>query len=620
MPGQTELEFIFSAPWAALVVGADGRIRLANDPAHDLFGYPHGTLLGRPVEDLVPSELREAHAGHRARFTHEPSGRRMGATRAVRGLHHDGRRLALQVGLGPATWDGAPAILVTAAPVGTGHGGTGADRILSTSGDGVLVVGDDGAILFSNPVARRWLRELDPADRQILLALASPESQRLHIGPEHAASTVAASARAIEWEGSPATLVGLRDVTSEERRQDQQLTAEKLRLVGQLAATASHDVNNLLMTVRAAVELALHEEQPALREEHLRTALTAVGRGRDLTTRLLFLGRRAIRNTERVDLGSVLDELRPLLDKLVPRDLPLHLSVAGGALVVDADRRLLEQVVVNLVTNARDACLERGAGSEGVGVEVRRVAPGDPVFGDARAEPDGDGARIVLKVSDRGVGMTPSRLEQIFDPFFTTKEPGRGTGLGLAGVDEAVSRSGGRVVVDSEPGVGSTFWVVLPESTTQTIPPLEEVLGEAPPRILVVDDERPIRELVGTHLRRIGCEVFLAASGTEALHLAQGAGHLDLLLTDLVMPEVDGWSLARALQERQPDLQVLMMTGYGHDVLRSHGVDPAGVRVLTKPFGLARLTERVGELIALPARPADAQRGGITKTPQSDPA
>ena len=612
------------APIACLLVDGQGVIVTANRRAHALFGFAPGQLRDRELTNLVPRASREKHRKEQLDFLASPKMRSIGSGPVVRGLHASGRELTLQVGLGTVEVGSERFALAVAEDLSERlaarreaeeaisrlEQGSSADRLVAETEVGLVVLDrDSDEVLFTNPAGRKILLETDIS--AVLHFAASSSSKPVKLPPSEAGGSmrdIEASVRDIEWEGRAARLVQLRDVTARERLHDQLMTIEKLGLVGQLASNVAHDFNNLLTKIQGALELARAETTSAKQMLRLAEIERSVELGAELTNRLLFLSRKTVGTVGTVDLRSVIVDVEPLMRQLVPMEISLLLDVGADVLAVHGDPVQLEQVVMNLVSNARDACVDRAKPGAWIRVRLRAAEPGQWLQSEGESpEPDRGIARVLLEVSDNGSGIAPEAQERIFEPFYSTREAGSGTGLGLSSVRAVVERSSGRIRVDSELGVGTSFTVVLPrveaaEGVWSSSSEFRTVPGKR--TVLVVDDEPAIRRILVEHLRREGLRVYDAATAVEALAVAEKLEYLDLLVTDLVMPEVDGWTLAEQLREARPGLSVLVMTGYGNDVLQSHGIDIEQIELLKKPFRLREASGRIKSLLRqTPPRP-----------------
>jgi two-component system, cell cycle sensor histidine kinase and response regulator CckA len=385
---------------------------------------------------------------------------------------------------------------------------------------------------------------------------------------------------------------GLR-VSEEQLRQSQ-----KMEAVGRLAGGVAHDFNNLLTAIQGNVEMLLLEvpQAGAIRDDLLEVK-RAASRAASLTRQLLAFSRKQMLAPKVLDVNAVVRELERMLCRVIGEDVQLQTVLRAFRSTVMVDPGQLEQVVLNLAVNARDAMPRGGT----LRIETREVQLTEA---EAQRYPYhvDPGAYVRLTVTDTGVGMAPEVLARVFEPFFTTKDPGKGTGLGLSTVYGIVKQSGGYVWADSEPGRGSTFRVYLPRVNVPAEgaePAGEPRAGE--PRggvVLLVEDEEGVRSLSRRILERRGYTVLAARNAVEARQLFERAGcRVDLLLTDVVMPQESGRELVEGLLPLQPDLRVVFMSGYTDDALIRHGVLEDRYRLLEKPFAPEGLVRVVREAL-----------------------
>jgi len=383
------------------------------------------------------------------------------------------------------------------------------------------------------------------------------------------------------------------------RRSEEQLRQVlKLEAVGRLAGGIAHDFNNILTAVGGHAALLLEEIPPG---DPLRADLEEIKRGVDratsLTRQLLAFSRKQVLKPRVLDLTSVVAETEQMLRRLIGEDIDLRTSAEPGLGRVLADPGQIQQVILNLAVNARDAMPDGGRLSiELANVDVdeemaRRHVPEQP-----------PGRYVRLTVSDTGTGIPHHIQPHIFEPFFTTKEKGKGTGLGLSTVYGIVKQSGGFIWVYSEPGQGATFKIYLPRvdaPAEQTPAPQPEVAAHAGEEtILLVEDEPAVRDLAQRILRRKGYRVIVASNGREALDLVERQeGPIDLLVTDLIMPQMDGRELAQRLAALRPGLPVLFMSGYTGDTIAQRGVLDPDVAFIEKPFSPEGLARKVREIL-----------------------
>ncbi len=384
--------------------------------------------------------------------------------------------------------------------------------------------------------------------------------------------------------------------TSEERlRQSQRLEA-----VGQLAGGLAHDFNNLIQIILGQCEITLHRvgDNPAIRRS-LEDILSAALRAADLTRQLLAFSRKQVLEPRVVNLNGVVRSVTRMLDRLIGEDVRIETRLArdlGHALV---DPGQMEQVLVNLAVNARDAMPEGGT----LTIETANVDL-DETYSDTHGRLLEAGPYVMLAVSDSGTGMDAETRDRVFEPFFTTKAQGEGSGLGLATVYGIVKQSGGHIWVYSEPGRGTTFKVYLPRLPEGRV----EEPGPAPSRatlgphgtetVLLVEDDAGVRETVKETLLLNGYQVLEASGPGEALLLAEKYGRgIDLILTDVVMPHMNGRELVERLRRWVPDARVLYMSGYTGNAIVHHGVLASGVSLIQKPFTREALARKVREAL-----------------------
>jgi two-component system, cell cycle sensor histidine kinase and response regulator CckA len=398
-------------------------------------------------------------------------------------------------------------------------------------------------------------------------------------------------------EDQPCLMQGVMyDITERKRLEEQLRHSQKMEAVGLLAGGVAHDFNNLLMLIQAHNERlrgGLVPNDPAQKEslgiEH------AVTRAASLTGRLLAFSRKQVLQPQVMDLNEVLTEVAKMLDRLIGKSIALRIVPAPDLWPVKADPGQIEQLIMNLAVNARDAMPQGGQ----LVIETKNAE----ISGDHPRLRDGvqPGRYVMLIVSDTGIGMDSETQAHMFEPFFTTKEPGKGTGLGLPIVYGVVKQTGGWTHVDSKPGQGTTFEIYLPweEERKEPAPAseMQAALGAAPKgaeTILLVEDESGIRELAGEFLRRQGYVVLHGTDGNEALRIAEGHEDLiHLLVTDMAMPNVGGKELAQRLRKVRPQIKVLFMSGYPDHPALTDGDVGRQTSLLQKPFSLDTLAHKV---------------------------
>ncbi|MFZ5766348.1 MAG: ATP-binding protein, partial [Thermodesulfobacteriota bacterium] len=390
------------------------------------------------------------------------------------------------------------------------------------------------------------------------------------------------------------------DITAQRKLEEQFRQAQKMESVGRLAGGVAHDYNNMLSVILGYTELALDRVSPAdPLHADLQEVYKAATRSTEVTRQLLAFARKQAIAPRILDLNETVAGMLKMLRRLIGEDIDLAWRPGEGLCPVRMDPSQIDQILVNLCVNARDAI----AGVGRITIETGRTAIDQAYCDDHEGFTPGD--FVVLAVSDDGCGMSREARERLFEPFFTTKEVGKGTGLGLATVYGIVKQNRGCVNVYSEPGKGTIFRIYLPchgetvAVSDQLSPaPLSGGQGET---ILVVEDETAILTMSTTMLQRLGYAVLPAGSIDEAIRLArEHEGKIHLLITDVIMPDMNGRDLADRLHDLYPDMKILFMSGYTANVIAHHGVLDADVCFIQKPFSIKELAAKVREALARP--------------------
>jgi two-component system cell cycle sensor histidine kinase/response regulator CckA len=480
-------------------------------------------------------------------------------------------------------------------------------RLAEATHEGIAIIEGD-RVVDANPQAAAMLGyELSEYIGMTALELIAPESRALAaehmliederpwegMGLHKSGARVHIEAR-VGYARSSDRLVRVtvfRDVGEQRAREQRFRETEKMQVIGRLAGSVAHDFNNLLTIILGCATLA---EQEIAEDSPLHLLIKEIAgageRAAALTRQLLAFSRRQVIDLRVVDLNRVILGMAQLLERLLGEDVHVTLEVSPTLRLVRADVGQLEQIVMNLCTNARDAMPQGGE------ILVRTETSTD-----VDAPPEGhDPARawVHLTVADRGAGMDPATLGHAFEPLFTTKEIGRGTGLGLSTVQAIVSQSGGRVSIDSEVDRGTTVNVWLPAldigQTAPTTAPVEKTAPRGAERVLLVEDEPGVRALCDSVLRSLGYSVIVAAPGDaeRAAQVHQGA--IDLLVTDVVMPGIRGPAIAATVRNSSPHARVLYVSGYIDEVL---SMPAPGAGFLAKPFTPLELARKVREVL-----------------------
>jgi two-component system cell cycle sensor histidine kinase/response regulator CckA len=388
------------------------------------------------------------------------------------------------------------------------------------------------------------------------------------------------------------------DISQRKHLEEQLLHAQKMEAVGRLAGGVAHDFNNMLTVIVGYNRMILDELSTLdpLRG-YAEEILKAADRAGALTNQLLAFSRRQIMQPRVINVNAVMIQTQKMLQRLIGEDVDLVLKLGTNVRNIKADPGHVEQAVVNLAVNARDAMPLGGQ----LTIETANVVLDENYAKTHMGVKPGDFTMIA--VSDTGHGMDAETRRHIFEPFFTTKEKGKGTGLGLATVYGMVKQTGGDIWVYSEPGQGTTFKLYFPSVSEPlseiTAPDASLARRSGGETILVVEDETAVRELTVRILKQLGYTILMASSGAEALEISQNhAGHIDVLLTDVVMPNMSGRQLADKLLESRPKTKVLFLSGYTENTVVHQGVLDAGVAFLPKPFTRDNLSRKLREVLA----------------------
>ena len=403
----------------------------------------------------------------------------------------------------------------------------------------------------------------------------------------------------VETDDGVFAIAFVNDISTRKGLEEQLLQAQKMEAVGRLAGGVAHDFNNMLTVIEGYNRMILDELSPL---DPLRgcaeEVLKAADRAAALTNQLLAFSRRQVMQLCVMSVNTVIERTQKMLRRLIGEDIEVHVNLGADVWNIKADPSHLDQALVNLAVNARDAMPTGGL----IMIETANVRL-DETY--AKTHPGVvPGEFVMIAVSDTGHGMDAETRRRIFEPFFTTKEIGKGTGLGLATVYGIVKQAGGDIWVYSEQGKGTTFKLYFPKVTEAAAETASGAPGAQPTgneTILLVEDEIAVRELTAKVLQRLGYTALVAADGEQAIEIARSfAGPISLLLTDVVMPNMSGRQVADALAGTRPGLKVLYLSGYTDNTVVHHGVLESGVNFLPKPFTREVLAKKIRETLSLP--------------------
>ena len=619
-------------PDAVVAVNRQGVILQVNSQTESMFSYTREELIGQNIEMLVPERQRGDHHRHRDEYHSQPKIRRMGSGLDLYGRKRDGSEFPVEISLSPVSTNGSGSegmvVLSVIRDISDRKrienelrkANEELDRrksrelrdsqnrmalIIDSSQDGIIGKTLDGVITHWNKGAEqmygytpqeiigRNITTLCPKDRvaeiaEILAKIRRGERveyfESMRVTKDGRKLNVSIAVSPIhDQEGN---VVGAstiaRNITAQKKIEDQLRQSQKMEAVGRLAGGVAHDFNNLLGIVTACTEL-LRSRVDDEGLEYIENIHEAAKRGASLTRQLLAFSRRQPVQTQILDLNDRLREVTKLLRPLMGDDVEVSLLPRTQTAIIEADPGQLDQVVMNLAVNSRDAMPHGGK---------LIVETGAFDFDDAFAREHATmkpGRYVMLAISDNGTGMDEATRARIFEPFFTTKEMGKGTGLGLATVYGIVKQLGGDIWVYSEPGRGTTFKIYFPSA--------EQKLGTAPDQqaeplparregvtILLAEDDRIMRRLTKKMLEEHGYHVIETDDGQTALEaIAKEHTRLDLVLTDVVMKSLSGPELVLKMMESHPEMKVVYMSGYTGELVANQGLD-GGIRLLEKPF------------------------------------
>lgn len=483
-------------------------------------------------------------------------------------------------------------------------------RIFEHVSDALFIADDSGRILDANPAActltGRSVEEL----RQIPLETVLPESVKatqpyphhpLASEERYRPSSTPDPKRVLHIDSAafaPGVLVyTVRDLTNQSRLEEQLAQSQKMDAVGQLAGGVAHDFNNLLTVIMSYSSMLLSDfDEKDPRREDVQEISDAASRASGLTSQLLAFSRKQLMEPRVISVNSVVSGIEKLLRRLIGEDIELATTLDPDLSLINADPGQLEQVLINLVVNARDAMPDGGR---------LHITTSNTNLSNEQSERHleaAPGEYVMVAVTDTGTGMTREVQQRVFEPFFTTKGQGKGTGLGLSTVYGIVKQSGGDVWIYSEPGNGTTFKVYFPRvaGSEESLPVKED--SQATPggneTVLIVEDDAALRALSARILETNGYTVLLARNGLEALALASGhAGQIDLVASDVVMPKMNGRPLVEKLLETRKEMKVLFMSGYTDDEVMRRGVIDGRTAFLQKPFTPAQLAKKIRDVL-----------------------
>jgi len=633
-------EILEAIPDAVAAVNQQGVIIQVNSQTESLFGYTRHEMIGQSVEMLVPEPRRGAHQEHRADYHARPKIRRMGSGLDLYARRRDGSEFPVEISLSPVTTGSGSVVLSVIRDISDRkriedelrRASEELDRrktrelrdsqnrlalIVDSSQDAIIGKNLDGTITHWNKGAEQiygyTAAEIIGRNISILCPPELPdeipaildkirrgerveyfESMRITKDGRRLNMSISVSPiYDVEGRIVGASAIG-RNFTAQKKVEEQLRQSQKMEAVGRLAGGIAHDFNNLLGIVTACAELL----RPRVDEqslEYLNNIREAANRGASLTRQLLAFGRRQPVQSQVLDLNERLMQVSKLLKPLMGDDVEITMPSRAVGAIVEADPGQLDQIVLNLAVNARDAMPKGGRLIVETGVFDL-----DEAF--AREHSMSPGRYVMLAVSDNGTGMDEATRSRIFEPFFTTKDIAKGSGLGLATVYGIVKQSGGHIWVYSEPGHGTTFKIYLPSAEHKLGLNAEDRAEALPPRrdgftVLIAEDDPVMRKVTRKMLEEHGFNVLEATDGEAALNVI-AASHIriDLMLSDVVMKGMNGPELVLRLMESHPEMKVVYMSGYTGELVPHQSLH-AGIPLLEKPFSRASLLKMIDEAL-----------------------
>ena len=623
--GETEELFhlaVESMPSGMVMVDEAGTIVLVNAEMERLFGYSRQELIGMPVDALLPKRYQGHHPKLRQDYHHATEKRAMGEGRELHAMRKDGTEFPVEVGLNPAQSSQAGLVLAVIIDISARRRQEELFHLaVEALPSGMIMVNRDGTIMLVNAEMERLFgytrEEFDgmPVEKLIPGRFQArhphfrdeyhraPHKRTMGEGRELYAMRKDGTEFPVEVGLNPAhtfdsgvVLAVIIDITARKRTEEHLRQSQKMEVIGQLAGGVAHDFNNLISVINGYADFVIDglPEDSLLRQD-AHEIRKAGERAASLTQQLLAYSRKQVLQPEVLDLHFVVREQQKLLSRLIGENIECSIIAPHELGRVLIDRGQLDQVIMNLALNARDAMPRGGK----LTFELQDVDL-DEEYVEEHVRV-AVGSYVLMAVSDTGAGMDKETLAQIFEPFFTTKERGRGTGMGLSTIYGIINQSNGYIFAYSEPGRGSVFKIYLPRAgdapaSVRLSPHPGEAHGSE--TIMLVEDEESLRTLSARILMQAGYQVISAESATKALEMLEDPNiHADLLLTDVVMPGMSGPELVERIATDRPQLRVLYMSGYTDDTIVHHGVLSGGTHFINKPYSGPQLVRKVRSLL-----------------------
>jgi PAS domain S-box-containing protein len=616
-----------------ILIDAQGQIQVFNPACEKLFGYRADEVIGQNVRMLMPPPYRDEHDRYLANFRRTGEKKIIGIGRTVTGQRKDGTTFPMDLSVGEAKHDGESIF------VGTIHDLSEREHaarviidalasikaLVDTVVDGVIMIDAQGIVQTFNPACEKLFgyRANEVIGRNVKMLMPVPyrnehdrylenfhrtgEKKIIGIGREVTGQRkdgttfpMDLSVGEAKQEGESIFVGIIHDLTERKHTEAQLVQAQKMETVGQLSGGIAHDFNNLLTVVVGNAETLSDMLKARPDMKTLADAIVQAGeRGAELTQRLLAFGRRQTLRPEEIDCNALVTGMEKLLRRMLSEAIEIRSSLEGNLWTAYADAGQLENAILNLAINARDAMRDGGS----LTITTANV-PLDARYRELHPEVN-PGDYVMVSVTDDGHGMPKDVLDHVFEPFFTTKEVGKGSGLGLSMVYGFVKQSNGHVAIYSEPGLGTTVRIYLPAMTNTgehapSLVPTETTSATGRESVLVAEDDPFVRSFAVTCLSNLGYRVIEAVDGREALQRLNDGAQADILFTDVVMPGgMNGWELAERARQIRPGLKVLLTSGYALETLAERGRLPPGAIIINKPYRKAELAKRLREALSV---------------------
>jgi PAS domain S-box-containing protein len=617
-----------------ILIDAGGIVLMFNLACERLFKYSADEVIGQNVKMLMPGPYREEHDHYLGNFQRTGERKIIGIGREVFGQRKDGTTFPMDLAVGEARQDEGSIF------VGIIHDLTERERVeralressarlravVETAVDGVILIDARGRILMFNPACEKLFQYRSDEVTHENVKLLMPSSYRVEhdgyirnfletaerkiigigrevVGQRKDGSTFPMDLSVGEAkQDGEAIFVGIiHDLTERKRTEEQLVQAQKMETVGQLSGGIAHDFNNLLTVIVGNAEFLSENLKSRQDLKQLADDIGRAGdRGAELTQRLLAFGRRQILLPVEIECNGLLDSMHKLLRRTLREDIEIKTDFDPDLPSAFADPAQLESAVLNIALNAQDAMPTGGRltiSTANASLDAHYKSLHPEIL---------PGEYVLVSITDDGEGMPKEVIERVFEPFFTTKEVGKGSGLGLSMVYGFVKQSNGHVSIYSEPGLGMTIRIYLPQADRKSARPAaqspadNDSLPNGTETVMIVEDDPFVRSYAIMRLESLGYSVISAVDGADALQKLRAGIRADILFTDIVMPGgINGWELADLARQLRPGLPVLLTSGYALETLAKHGRLRAGAVVLTKPYRKADLARRLREVVSV---------------------